>query len=51
MDIKEQKIKIIDKTLMRDVTFKPNTYSNSVTAQKYYERKLKKQNESQYTIN
>ncbi|CDW83550.1 UNKNOWN [Stylonychia lemnae] len=46
IDMKEQKIKIIDKHLRRDHTFKPNTYSNNTQAAKYYERKLKKQDVS-----
>ncbi len=42
MDLKDEKIKKIDKILTKDHTFKPATYSNNAYASKYYERQLRK---------
>lgn len=45
LELKEFKLKKIDEIMMKDHTFKPNTYSNNGFASKYYERQMKKKNQ------
>lgn len=35
---KEEKLKLIEDKVTKDLTFKPKTYSNNEIASKYYER-------------
>lgn len=49
-DKKEEKIKLLEEHVTKDLTFQPKTYSKHDVASKYYERQMKKLQQSEGSV-